>query len=267
MARTSLLLFVLVISFSSCSFYRRDLLFRSEEGADTVLIKAQQQQWQRVNFVVLPFDWIDVKVYSNGGESLVDPNAEFGKQIGVSVGGANNNAGSQLSQFPALLGTINPNRYLVNGDGEATLPLIGRIKLSNYTYRQVDSILSEKYSNYYEDAFVITRTSNRRCIVLTGGGGLTLTSAFTSGRVVPLMDEGISVLEAITLAGGVPPYTDMSKIKIIRGGNLLKPKIEVVNLQYVSTVSKSDTRVFPNDIVYIEPVRRPAIDLDRKSVV
>jgi polysaccharide export outer membrane protein len=99
--------------------------------------------------------------------------------------------------------------------------------------------------------------------VLSGGGGLLQTSGFTDGRVVLLTDEGISVIEAITLGGGVPAYTDMSKIKIIRGGDLKKLKVEQINLQFMSTMIQADTRVFPNDIVYIEPVRRPVIDFLR----
>jgi polysaccharide export outer membrane protein len=265
MARASLWLIVfLVAGLSSCKFYKRDILFRSDGTPDTVLVAAQQKL-ARVNFQIQPFDWIDVKVYSNGGESLVDPNSEFGKQVGVSGGGAMSGAGgnAQMALTPILLGTINMGRYLVNADGDVSLPLIGRQKLANLTYRQADSLLAEKYSNFYEDAFVITRTANRRCIVLSGGGGLTLTAGFTSGRMVPLTDEGISLIEAITISGGVPAYTDMSKIKVIRGGDLKNLKVETINLQSMQAMASADTRVFPNDIIYIEPVRRPVIDFLR----
>lgn len=270
MARVSLWLLLLITSLSSCQFYRRDIMFRTDGAPDTTVVK-KHLTLAKENFKILPFDWIDLKVYSNNGESLVDPNSEFGRQVGASgtgsaVGGGAGGAGAQLLLNPMFIGSTNPGRYLVNSDGIVTLPLVGKVKLNGLTYRQADSLLAEKYSNYYEDAFVITRTANRRCVVLLGAGGLTTTALQTTGRVVTLTDEGLGLVEVLMLAGGVPSFSDVSQIKIIRAGNLNNPKVEVVNLQYLTSAQNADLRIFPNDIVYIEPVRRPVVDFLRDYV-
>lgn len=245
-------------------------MFRTDGSPDSTVIK-KHVSLAKENFKILPFDWIDLKVYSNNGESLVDPNSEFGRQVGASgsggaIGGGAGGAGAQLLLNPMFIGSTNPGRYLVNSDGIVTLPLIGKVKLKDLTYRQADSLLAEKYSNYYEDAFVITRTANRRCVVLLGAGGLATSALQTTGRVVTMTDEGLGLVEVLMLAGGVPSFSDVSQVKIIRGGNLNNPKVDVVNLQFLASTKEADLRVFPNDIVYIEPVRRPVVDFLRDYV-
>lgn len=230
---------------------------------DSLLLKAKGDLTYK-NHKILPFDWIDVRVQTNNGEALIDPNFELRRQINganamMMAGGMQGGMGGGGVANAMLIGTINPNRYLVNSDGGVNLPMIGRVQLAGLTYRQADSLLSERYSNFYEDAFVVCRTSNRRCIVLSGSGGLNLNAAMTTGQVVSLPNEGLSLVEVLALAGGIPAYSDASNIRVIRG-DLRNPKVMVINLQSINSMRESDLRILPNDIVYVEPVRRPAID-------
>lgn len=269
MARTALWFLVLLLGATSCSFYKRDILFRTDGMPDSLLIKSRANL-RTVNYKINKYDWLDIRVSSNGGENLIDPNAEFGRQVGgnangmISGGGGQGAMGGNGAVNLFLIGTTNPGRYLVEDDGHARLPLIGKVKVGGLTYRQADSLLSEKYSNFYEDAFVVTRAANRRAVVYLGNAsGLNLAAGLGAARTISLTDEGISVFEAIALAGGVPAYSDMSNVRIIRGGDMSLAKVEVVNLQFVNTMKQADLRIFPNDIVYIEPARRPGIDLIR----
>lgn len=230
---------------------------------DSLLLKAKGDLAYK-NYKILPFDWIDVRVQTNNGEALIDPNFELRRQINgangmMMAGGMQGGMGGGGIANAMMIGTTNPNRYLVNSDGGINLPMVGRIQLSGLTYRQADSLLAERYSNFYEDAFVVCRTSNRRCIVLSGSGGLNLNAAMTTGQVVSLPNEGLSLVEVLALAGGIPAYSDASNIRVIRG-DLRNPKVMVINLQSINSMRESDLRILPNDIVYVEPVRRPAID-------
>lgn len=258
-----LLFLALLFSTFSCKVYKRDILFKTEGMPDSLLLKAKGDLAYK-NYKILPFDWIDVRVQTNNGEALIDPNFELRRQInganGMMMGGMQNGAmGGGGVANAMLIGTINPNRYLVNSDGAVTLPLIGRVQLAGLTYRQADSLLAERFSNFYEDAFVVCRTSNRRCIVISGSGGLTLNSAMTTGQVVSLPNEGLSLIEVLALAGGIPAYSDASNIRVIRG-DLRNPRVSIINLQTINSMREADLRILPNDIIYVEPVRRPAID-------
>lgn len=264
MARVSLLLCILTLAvLSSCSVYKRDLMFQTDGMPDSLLIKTATNV-KREMFKIQPFDWIELHVYSNGGEQLVDPNSEFGKQLGeTKAQGMSGGLGGGMVNMQ-LIGTTNPGRHQIGPDGTVRLPLLGTVKLGHLTYREADSLLSEKYSNFYEDAYVITRTSNRRAIVFTGAGSSLNLQAMNSGaRVIQLTDDGITLPEALAQAGGIGAYADVENIRIIRGSDLQNPKVIVANLSRITTMAQSDLRIMPNDIIYVEPLRRPAVDVIR----
>lgn len=220
-----------------------------------LMLKQQVKEAER-NYLVRKNDHIEFQLFTNKGEVIVDPTNELSKILGTTGGG---NA------------TLARARYLIQWDGKANLPLIGKIKLDSFTVAQVDSILSEAYSKYYQDVFVITRVENRRVVILNlgqggmlGGGGMGAGGGGGAGgmmlmqnraRVVNLEYENMNIFEVLAMAGGIGMYAHAEKIRIIRG-NLRDPQVILINLRTVASAKKSDLRIFPNDIIYVEPGRR-----------
>jgi polysaccharide export outer membrane protein len=138
-------------------------------------------------------------------------------------------------------------RYLVRNDGKVNLPMIGTISLAGKTLQQSDSILSAEYTKYYFGVFAITKVLNKRAIVL----GPTAAST----KVIPLENDNITVLELLALAGGMPDNGKANNLRLIRG-DTKNPDVQIIDLSTIEGMRKASMNVEPNDVLYIEPVKR-----------
>ena len=223
------------------------------------------------NYRVQKNDYIEFALFTNGGELLIDPNAELGRQLskaGVTAGGP---TGS-----PTTVG--NKPKYLVSSNGDALLPMVGVLKIEGLTLRQLDSLLAAKYDDFYKGCFVSSRIENRRCLLFSsgsggagggaggglGGGGVFSTPQL-SGKVIKLENEKMSLLEVMAQGGQIGVYSKMDRVRIIRG-DLTNPQVIVVDLRHLYSITKQDLTILPNDIIYIEPGRRPSFEVIRDVV-
>lgn len=185
------------------------------------------------NYRLQENDYIEVEVYTNEGELIIDPNNEIRRELNS---GNNSNQQFREQEKP---------RFLVRKGGVVKLPLVGDIELGGLTLNEADSLLEREYSSYYEDAFVITRYTNKRVIVLGTMGG----------QVIPLQNENTHLIEVLALAGGVGTQSRVDKIRLIRG-DLNDPEVRIINLATIEGMKDASLKVFPNDIIYVEPVQR-----------
>lgn len=197
------------------------------------------------NHLINKNDYLEFQIFTNKGEIIIDPTSEFTKQ--ASSGGTG--GGNRL-------------KYLIQADGCADLPIIGHIKLDSLNLHQCDSLLAQLYGKYYLDVFVVSRLSSQKVYVLnTGGGGLTGSSQ-SRATAITLEHENTTLFEIITSIGGLGQYSHADRIKIIRG-NPNNPTIYSVDLTKWDSFQKSQLIVQPNDLIYIEPLRRSAFELLR----
>jgi protein involved in polysaccharide export with SLBB domain len=218
------------------------------------------------NYVIQPNDYLDVRVYTNKGERILDPNGElqFGQPSGVapslsrgsvagtSSGGGGQRGGGSSSGSTGSGGTA----FLVQADGTVTLPLVDRVHVSGLSLLQADSALRRTYNGYYKDAFVITRVTNNRVFVLGSPGG----------RVIPLENDNMNLIEVLSLAGGIDGAGGAAglyryggradNIRIIRG-SLKNPQVQEIDLTTIEGMRRGNLQIEPNDIIYVDPVRRP----------
>lgn len=205
------------------------------------------------NYLINRNDYLEFSIFTNKGEVLVDPTSELAKQIS----GANSNTGT--SKF----------RYLVQGDGYVNLPIVGRLKVDSITLPQCDSLLAATYSKYYQDVFIISKISNRRVFILgkgnmggvggSGGGGGGMQGG---AQIYELENENITLVEILTKMGGPGFYSHADRIKVIRG-DLKNPLIFTIDMTRWDSFQKSEMRILPNDIIYIESGRRGFLDFLR----
>lgn len=221
------------------------------------------------NYVVRKNDYIKFNLFTNNGEILVDPTSEFTKQASTSSNQTN------LTSLDNKAGL----RYLVKSDGTVRLPLIGNLFVENLTLYQLDSLLSVKYAQFYQDPFVISNVVNRRVFVLgtgvgvsgvagigmQGGGQIGIGGGGSGMRVIELENESITIFEIIAKMGGVGMFSDVKHIKVIRNYEENKPlTVNIIDLSTIKGTARSDLKIYPNDVVFIEPGRRPVIDFIRE---
>lgn len=227
-----LLLFVgLTTLFStSCKVYKQDIMLQVKDLEPGRL--RQEMAEAEGNYTILPNDLLEVEVYTNKGERIIDPDFELMKAMRAGGGGQMQN--SRL--LP---------QYLVKENGFVKLPMVGEIRLEGYTLNQADSLLAQAYNEFYKETFVLTRFVNKRVVVLGATGGM----------VIPLLNENMDVLEVLALTGGIAGKGKAHNIRLIRGA-LNNPQVQLIDLSTIEGMRQASLKVQSGDIIYVEPVRR-----------
>lgn len=213
----------------SCRVYKQDVMFQFDDDfteSDLTLAVETVQS----NYLIKPNDWLRIDVFTNGGERIIDPNFELLQNIN-----------------PQALQNANPFLYLVQNDGRVKLPLLGLVPLEGLTIQEAEGKLEKLYNTSYKETFVKLRYTNKRITVLGASGG----------QVIPLVNENTSVIEAIALAGGMPTQGKAQNIRLIRGYGTGNIEVYKLNLSKISTMKDGLKLVQENDIIYIEPWKRP----------
>ena len=220
----------LALTMSSCKVYRQNIILQSESDIKSENFKEEVAKIEGA-YKIQAGDKINIEVYTNKGERIIDPNMELNAITGG--GGAGGGRMIPDKEFEVL-----PN-------GKAILPLLGETKIEGYSIAGLQEALKTAYSEYYIQPFVRVRHLNRRVVVLGALGG----------QVIPLENEKMTVLEVLALSGGLTRDSKGRNIRLIRGP-LDDPSVQVINLATIDGMQKANLGVLPNDIIYVEPIRR-----------
>lgn len=270
LGRLGLLVLPMLLLFSSCistKYYNQRVMFRltdKQNGKlDSTKLRIAVNRTER-NYLIQPNDFLEVRVNTNKGERILDPNGElqFGQPSGggvPSLGSAGGGTSGQRNVGQGAGASTGGTAFLVQADGTVFLPMIKRVKVSGLSLLQADSVLKVRYDAYYKESFVTTRVTNNRVFVLGAPGG----------QVIPLNNDNMNLLEVLALAGGIDGSGGggglyrfggkANNIRIIRG-DLKNPRVQQVDLTTLDGMRRANLQMEPNDVIYIEPVRRPIIE-------
>lgn len=179
----------------------------------------------RISYILAPNDIISFQIYTNDGFKMVD---------------AINNA--QTNNFVRAEASIEQ-------DGTVKMPMIGKVKIAGYNIAEAEKKLEQLYAEYYIKPFVRLSVNNKRVIVFPGNNA--------QAKVIPLQNNNTTVLEAIALAGGIPEDGKAYKVKLIRTLADGQSAVYLLDLSTIDGLSKGQTTVLANDIIYVEPRYRP----------
>ncbi|SDX79910.1 polysaccharide biosynthesis/export family protein [Hymenobacter psychrophilus] len=261
-------------SCSAARVHQQNILFRTDGAGriDTARLRDVVNRAER-NYIIQPNDYIEVRVYTNEGERILDPNGELQFGIQGAAGGVGGNAGAGRSAGTGVAGGRQQqgqgqgqqqnqqgyNVFLVQHDGVVRLPMVNYQRLAGLSLLQADSLLQIKYTEFYKGVFVATRVTNNRIFVLgaTSGG---------SGQVIQMSNDNMNLLEVLATAGGIDGAFvgttatgragRADNIRLIRG-SLKNPQVQIINLTTIDGMRRANLQVEPNDIIYVEPIRRP----------
>ena len=242
-------------------------MFQLTKGADGVIDTAKLRRVVNRadrNYHIHANDILSVQVFTNKGERLIDPNGElqFGSpgQVATPLATAPGGSPGLRNVGRGAGATPGGTQFVVQADGTVRLPLVDRVAVRGLTLIQTDSVLQLRYNEYYKESFVKTAVANNRVIILGAPGG----------QVIPLANDNMNVLEVLALAGGVDGGQGgangiaryggkINNIRIIRG-DLKNPQVQFIDLTTLEGMRRGNLQVEPNDIIYIEPIRRPLLD-------
>lgn len=216
-----------VVLLSSCASYKQNIMFKVPDGT---ALQQQAEEAQR-NYVIQKNDLLRLKVYTNDGERIIDPDFNLTREI------PNQN----------LQNRFEPD-YLVDVNGVTKLPMIGELKVEGLTIRQAEALLQKEYERYYTKPFVILQYVSKRVVVLGEPGG----------KVIPLVNENVTLVEVLALAGGIGKDGKADVIRVLRGEDVF-----IADLSAIEGYRSTNMIMQPGDIVYVEPIRRPVSEATR----
>ncbi len=229
--RYLLSLIICCFLFSSCKIFRSNLMLKTPSNfAYDELIDSLGRQ----DYRIAPNDAVQYRVFPNNGFKLIDmattSNAVFRSDLDV----------------------------IVESDGTAKFPMMGRVKIAGLTIKAAENLLQEKYDSLYVNPFVTLRVTNKRVIVFPGNGG--------TAKVLPLANNNTTVMEAIASAGGILEDGKAYKVKLIRENSDPKkmPYVYLLDLSQIEGIMQGKSIVQAGDIIYVEPRYRPLATFSRE---
>lgn len=222
MLKGSFFIFIIIaIGFSSCSV-NKDFMFKTDKDFvfNTPVIDSSSLEYRIGVNDVINFD-----LYTNNGSLML----QF-----------------TTSELERTAGIKNPGfDFTVDIEGYVEFPVIGRKYVVGYTIRELQNHLEELYSFQFNNPMALVRVVNRRCIVFNGSAG-------GKADVIPLTNVGMSVIEAIAMAGGIGPRGKASRVKLIRMVNG-KQEVYLLDLSTIEGIKYANMSVEADDIIYVEP--------------
>ena len=130
-------------------------------------------------------------------------------------------------------------------DGTITYPLVGAVTVAGMTYPEIVAVLTEAISEYYDDPQVavnIVDLQSQKVIVL---------GEVTNPMVLQLSQE-MSILEALTVTGGINQSSRTDNVLLIRG-SLEAPELYTVDVRAIYTQGAVDQVVYlqQGDVVVV----------------
>ncbi len=202
-----------LLSLSSCKIFYPDVMFKTDKFYQ---FTPSDTISGNKEYVLKAKDIMEIQILSNNGYQLVDV----------------------LGQG----GFYNPVTYTIHNEGFAILPMLDSLYLAGYSITGAENLLSERYAYYFVNPYIRIKITNRRCVVFAGR---------SSGRVINLDNESMSLIEVLALAGGLGGSKSY-RIKLIRG-ELRNPQVFLIDLSTLEGMKRANLQIASNDIIYVEP--------------
>jgi polysaccharide biosynthesis/export protein len=138
-----------------------------------------------------------------------------------------------------------PANFLIGSDGMVNVPSLGTFKAAGLTIRELREEILKKVSTLLENPSVNVRLINFKVSVL---GEVLAPGAIT------VENERITILEALSRAGDLTPYSNRQHIMIIREKNGVREQGEI-DLKDTKFFTSPYYYLQQNDVVYVEPTK------------
>ena len=227
--------------FSSCALLspgrstRELIYFRDAAGVKSDIITS------RAEIKILPNDVLYVGVFSARNDSATrifnTPNYFAG-------------IGANVSSFNTLPG------YQVDQDGMIVIPLIGKVKASGLTKKELTELLKGLLSKELIDPEVTIRIVNFRVSVL---------GEVSMPKTYEIPNDHLTIFEAIGLAGDLTPYGRRENVLVVRDVNG-KKLMGRLDLNSTSVFTSPFYNLQQGDIVYVEPNKKKLPNTDQAAL-
>lgn len=138
--------------------------------------------------------------------------------------------------------------YIVDANGDIEFPVLGKLHVMGLTHLQLVDLIKKRLiaGSFIKEPIVNVELLNLK-ILLIGE---------TGNQVVSVPDNKVTILEALTRAGGVNNNGKMSEVTVVREENGVR-QMYLVDLNSVKLFDSPVYYLQQNDIVYVKPTAAP----------
>lgn len=134
----------------------------------------------------------------------------------------------------------------ISGESTVTLPLIGTVSLLGLSVRQAEEKIRDLYDRDFlvnpQVSLVVSKYSDRSVNVVG--------SVKNAGRVQFPQERGLTVIEAISLAGGHDRLADLKRVKLTRKGDTREVNVSAI-MKGDDRNSQNSIMLEPGDVVFV----------------
>ncbi|MEO6949144.1 MAG: polysaccharide biosynthesis/export family protein [Ginsengibacter sp.] len=220
-----LIIFLMVgtITASSCTSPKNNILFKDLPN-DTILSNLVSKDFQ--------------------------PTIQRGDLLNISVGSLSPE-NTILYNIPQNIIVTQPG-YLVDENGNIQFVKLGTLAVAGLTRKELKSKLEDELKPYLTEVIVAIGFLNRK---------VTLMGAL-SPKVIPINQDHMTILDALATGGGIGEGGKLDNVLVIRENDSVR-EFKLLNLTDKSLFYSPYFYVQPNDIIYVEPIKKKAENLTR----
>jgi polysaccharide export outer membrane protein len=223
-----------LLSLSSCISNKKIILIQKGKKDEVIKEFKNLTRFNHEEYLLKPFDVVDIniKTTSSGlNEILTIENQQQFRFTGNGL-----NSGDVFYM----------NGYNINSEGEVDLPLVGKIKIAGLNLEKAKRTIEERYLG-------IIKKENIYIRIKLGGFRYSALGEFKQPGKYTILQDKVTILEAIANAGDLTPFAKRNEIIILRQYpdgirtftvNILSDKIMETDFFYLHQ----------NDIIYARPM-------------
>lgn len=133
--------------------------------------------------------------------------------------------------------------YIVNGEGNISLPVLGEVHVAGKTRGEVENMIRSMLSQDIKDALVNVQLKNFKVVVL---------GEVREPGAVSVNSDRISILDAIAMAGDLTIYGERTNVLVVREQDG-KKEFYRVDLTDPAVFASPCYYLKQNDVIYISP--------------
>jgi len=216
---------ILIAGLFSCVPQKRVKYLQTPEGASAL----NSFENKTKEYLVQPGDYLYIRLFTSDN----DVNAIFSDMTGIST---TNNIYEQ---------SIYLTSYLVNDSGYISLPLLGQVKASGITTREIEEKLFELMLKDITNPGVIVRLTNFRVSIL---------GEVKNPGTYSISQHRANIFQVLSLANDLTTYSNRNSVKLLRKKGDQTIIIDL-DLTKRDIISSEYFYLQPNDIIYVEPLK------------
>ena len=138
------------------------------------------------------------------------------------------------------------NGYLIDEEGQVEFPVVGKVTITGLTVFEAQKEILKIAKEYLKNPVIEVRLLNFR---------FTLLGEVKNEGTINSLNNRITMLEAIGLAGGFTDFADKSNVKIIRQGKGVA-EVYYLNLLDESFIDSPFYYINQSDVIVVPPLKQ-----------